>query len=171
MNLLSHRFSQNANKKLSRFRSCVVRAEFLTIFRSYFGRNDDFINSFWNWLTFSLVHTCAIMWDGPHPYLNSEFHSLLAKFEYLLPTATIERKNDNSHNSIIHYITHATGACAVDAVTSSQISLGKQKISIWKTFLILQNFQNPLCAGPQKPKNKLSWKWSCTKNSNTKIKN
>ena len=24
------------------------RAEILTIFRSYFGRNDDFINSFWN---------------------------------------------------------------------------------------------------------------------------
>ena len=149
MNLWSHRFSQNTNEKLSGFLPCVV----------------------WNWLTFSLVHTCAIMWDGPHPYLNSEFHSLLAKFEYLLPTATIERKNDNSHNSIIHYITHATGACAVDAVTSSQISLGKQKISIWKTFLILQNFQNPWCAGPQKPKNKLSWKWSCTKNSNTKIKN
>ena len=29
------------------------RAEILTIFRSYFGRNDDFINSFWNLLTFS----------------------------------------------------------------------------------------------------------------------
>ena len=39
----------------------------------------------------------------------------------------IERKTDNSHNSIIHYITHTTGACAVDAVTSSQIGLEKQK--------------------------------------------
>ena len=29
------------------------RAEILTIFRSYFGRNDDFIISFWNLLTFS----------------------------------------------------------------------------------------------------------------------
>ena len=28
------------------------RAEILTIFGSYFGRNDDFINSFWNLLTF-----------------------------------------------------------------------------------------------------------------------
>ena len=28
-------------------------AEILTIFRSYFGRNDDFINSFWNSLTFT----------------------------------------------------------------------------------------------------------------------
>ena len=53
-----------------------------------------------------------------------------------VPTATfertldfrLERKNDNSHNSIIHYITHTTGACAVDAVTSWQIGLGKQKI-------------------------------------------
>ena len=41
----SHRFSQNTNEKLSGFLPCVVRAE---IFRSYFGRNDDFINSFWN---------------------------------------------------------------------------------------------------------------------------
>ena len=29
------------------------RAEILTIFGSYFGRNDDFINSFWNLLTFN----------------------------------------------------------------------------------------------------------------------
>ena len=29
------------------------RAEILTIFGSYFGRNDDFINSFINLLTFS----------------------------------------------------------------------------------------------------------------------
>ena len=29
------------------------RAEILTIFGSYFGRNDDFINWFWNLLTFS----------------------------------------------------------------------------------------------------------------------
>ena len=30
------------------------RAEILTIFRSYFGRNDDFIISFWNLLTFNI---------------------------------------------------------------------------------------------------------------------
>ena len=41
----------------------------------------------------------------------------------LIPTTTIERKNDNSHNSIIHYI---TGACSIDA---SQIGLAKQKKS------------------------------------------
>ena len=29
------------------------RTGILTIFRSYFGRNDDFLNSFWNLLTFS----------------------------------------------------------------------------------------------------------------------
>ena len=45
MNLWSHRFSQNTNS--------VVRAEILTIFCSYFGRNDDFINLFWNCLTFN----------------------------------------------------------------------------------------------------------------------
>ena len=30
------------------------RAEILTILGSYFGRNDDFMNSFWNLLTFSI---------------------------------------------------------------------------------------------------------------------
>ena len=55
MNLWSHRFSQNMNKKLSRFLPSLHWAETLTIFRSYFGRNDDFINSFWNLLTFRSV--------------------------------------------------------------------------------------------------------------------
>ena len=53
MNLWSHCFSQNTNKKLSRFLPSLHRTEILTIFCSYFERNDDFINSFWNWLTFS----------------------------------------------------------------------------------------------------------------------
>ena len=53
MNLWSHRFSQNVNKKLSGFLHSHYRAEILTIFGSHFGRNDDFINSFWNLLTFS----------------------------------------------------------------------------------------------------------------------
>ena len=52
MNLWSHCFSQNMNEKLSGFLPCIVRAEILAIFCSYFGRNDDFINSFWNCLTF-----------------------------------------------------------------------------------------------------------------------
>ena len=55
MNLWSHRLSQNTNEKLSRFLPSLHRAEILTIFRSYFGRNDDFINSFWNLLTFSFT--------------------------------------------------------------------------------------------------------------------
>ena len=41
-------FFENTNEKLSGLLPCVVRAEILTIFRSYFGRKDDFINSFWN---------------------------------------------------------------------------------------------------------------------------
>ena len=39
--------------KLSRFLPSLHRAEILTIFCLYFGRNDDFMNSFWNCLTFS----------------------------------------------------------------------------------------------------------------------
>ena len=46
-------------KKLSGFLPCVVRAEVLTIFCSYFGRNDDFMNSFGNLLTFS-GHLCSL---------------------------------------------------------------------------------------------------------------
>ena len=53
MNLWSHRSYQNTDKKLSRFLPSLLRAEILTIFRSYFGRNNDLINSFWNCLTFS----------------------------------------------------------------------------------------------------------------------
>ena len=47
MNLWSHRFSQNTNEKLLRFLPCTVRAEILFVSCSYFGRNDDFISSFW----------------------------------------------------------------------------------------------------------------------------
>ena len=54
MNLWSHSFSQNTNEKLSGFLPCKVRVKILTIFCSYFGRNDDFIKSYWNQLTFSI---------------------------------------------------------------------------------------------------------------------
>ena len=47
--------SRFSTKYLSWFLPCVERAEILTIFPSYFGWNDDFINSFWNLLTIRLV--------------------------------------------------------------------------------------------------------------------
>ena len=43
-----------------------VRAEILTIFRSYFGRNDDFGNSFWNLLTFRTW--CTVIFLRPSFY-------------------------------------------------------------------------------------------------------
>ena len=60
MNLWGHQFYQNMNKKLSGFQpysssEAHYRAEIPTIFCSYFGRNDDSINLFWNLLTFSLL--------------------------------------------------------------------------------------------------------------------
>ena len=68
VNLWSHRFSKNTNKKLSGFLPCVVctivRAEILTIFCSYFGRNDGFTNSFWNLLTFSVSNVMIIEYDN-----------------------------------------------------------------------------------------------------------
>ena len=39
-------------------------AEILTIFGSYFGRNDDFINSFWNLLTFSTDRAANVQQAG-----------------------------------------------------------------------------------------------------------
>ena len=48
----------NTNEKLSAFLPYVGRAEILTIFCSYFGKNNDFINSFWNWLT-SITFFCS----------------------------------------------------------------------------------------------------------------
>ena len=50
-------FLPKYEQKLSGFLPCVVRAEILTIFHSYFGRNDDFRNSFRNLLTFSKCKT------------------------------------------------------------------------------------------------------------------
>ena len=52
MNLYCQHFSQNTNKKLSEFLPSLHRAEILTIFCSWFGRNYDFINSFWKYLNF-----------------------------------------------------------------------------------------------------------------------
>ena len=46
-------FLPKYEQKLSRFLPWVLKAEILTIFGSYFGRNDDFLNSFWNSLTFN----------------------------------------------------------------------------------------------------------------------
>ena len=50
MNLWSHRFSQNMNQNMNQgFLPCSIAqywAEILTIFASYFGRNDDFILKF-----------------------------------------------------------------------------------------------------------------------------
>ena len=50
MNLWSHRFSQ----KISQDFCPHYTTEILPIFCLYFGRNDDFINSFWNCLTFTM---------------------------------------------------------------------------------------------------------------------
>ena len=43
-------FTKEMKEPRKVFRGCTARS---TIFGSYFGRNDDFINSFWNLLTFT----------------------------------------------------------------------------------------------------------------------
>ena len=50
------------------------KAEILTIFLSYFGRNNNFINSFWNLLTFSttnFVHL-TLKLDNPNCHIHRE---------------------------------------------------------------------------------------------------
>ena len=79
MNLWGQCFSQNTNKKLSGFlpycSEAHSRAEILIIFRSYFGRNNDFINSFWNCLIFSAIYTTCPF--GPaHSFKFKKFLSL-----------------------------------------------------------------------------------------------
>ena len=81
MNLWSHRFSQNMNQKLYGFLPCSVaqyRAEILTIFGTYFGRNDDFIDSFLNLLTFKKAR--KIWWNFPVLFwLNSKVHTYILR--------------------------------------------------------------------------------------------
>ena len=45
-----------SSKKSSKFLPSVHRVEILAIFCLYLGRKDDFINLFWNILTFTTVH-------------------------------------------------------------------------------------------------------------------
>ena len=67
MNLWSHRFFQNTKE------NSLHRAEILTIFRLYFGRNDDFINSFWNCLTFNRFHCDIPPYSVPLISKNSPY--------------------------------------------------------------------------------------------------
>ena len=60
MNLSGHRFSQNTNKKISKFLSYPLRTKIWKIFGWDFGTNDDLINSFWIQLTFNICHTKTI---------------------------------------------------------------------------------------------------------------
>ena len=77
LNLWSHRFSQMRTKKMSGFLPCVVRAEILTIFCSYFGRNDVFINSFGNYLTIKRICLLAqIFSDGKDRNTNEQLYHI-----------------------------------------------------------------------------------------------
>ena len=57
MNLWSHGFPKIWTKNCKDFCPVVwqYRAKILAIFGSYFGKNDDFINSFWNLLTYKYL--------------------------------------------------------------------------------------------------------------------
>ena len=73
MNLWSHRFTQNTNKIFSRFLPSLHRVEILTIFHSYFGRNDVFIISLWP-VDGSVFQGCKIT-----PYYDSWIAKVICK--------------------------------------------------------------------------------------------
>ena len=52
MNIWNRHCAQNIYKKNWKILPDIIRAEFFKFFRSYFGHCDDFIYSFWNFLTF-----------------------------------------------------------------------------------------------------------------------
>ena len=55
MKIWSHHIAQNMNEKKLKNSALNFKAEFFKFFRSYFGQCDDFIFSFWNFLTFSSI--------------------------------------------------------------------------------------------------------------------
>ena len=67
------------------FLPCTVphyMAEILTIFGSYFGRNNDFINSFWNLLAFSTEFSTYLFFCSLHvTCFCFHVHSFLIQFE------------------------------------------------------------------------------------------
>ena len=54
-------FFPKNEQNIARISTLTFKAEILAIFRSFFGENDDFINLFWDLLTFSLGKKC--FWD------------------------------------------------------------------------------------------------------------
>ena len=86
----SHCFSKNMNQILLGF--CSVRAEILTIFGSYFGRNDDFINSFCNLLTFRRGRNSHFKRNTIKyvlTFLSGLFHNITLFWAYLIPRALL----------------------------------------------------------------------------------
>ena len=78
------------NNCIQGFLPSLHRAEILTIFRLYFGRNDDFIKSFWNWLTFSFPSQSLRKSNNQKPFLNFDYqqqHLLYFPIQILLASA------------------------------------------------------------------------------------
>ena len=89
MNFWSHHFSQNMKKKCQDFWPTHYRAEIPTIFCSYFRRNDDFINSFKNLLTFRYAkNETTSCQDNSYPSIMWTF--FLVVFVFLLWKKTLD---------------------------------------------------------------------------------
>ena len=64
-------FLPKNERNIARISALTFRAEILAIFRSFFGRNDDFINLFWDLLTFRLQLTShALYYKIPYSLLE-----------------------------------------------------------------------------------------------------
>ena len=105
MNLWSHCFSQNMNQIFQGYLPCDVpnyRAEIFTSFGSHFGRKHDFINSFWNLLTFRtdiVYRTRAIISRGLYI-----FYTIFKDHFFVF-------KEGFSENSVLMYGLYSRAAC------------------------------------------------------------
>ena len=62
MKIWSRRIAQNMNKKNWKILPWILGAEFFKSFHSYFGQCDNFIFSFWNFLTFRSISLSFSRW-------------------------------------------------------------------------------------------------------------
>ena len=121
---------------------CTVphyRAEILTIFCSYFGRNDDFINSFWNLLTFRKAYVW--LWN----YRLIDQNSWLIQQCHLLLQLQPEK---NKPKGIIEMPMTSCSRCMQNFWTMEFLFLGKWNTIWW--FYILTFWPDYMSKGKNK---------------------
>ena len=110
--------------------SLEARAEILKIFRSYFGRNDDFIDLFWELQTFNNLTSALLV---PNDYLQKLFFSLNFSGAGLYPCLAL--LNHSCDPSFMRCNKGNEVICVASKVTGSRF---------WE-FLVLHMRLTPIC--------------------------